>query len=89
MNSPNPRRWVEKVKYVIVERDGVDRDAQLEDIYAAPTPIIDQILSQSYTKRQELSATDDGNDSDDEDDLPTTSTAATPSSGGPPPVRTY
>lgn len=86
MNSPRARRWVEKVEYVVVERDGVAGDEPIEDIKATPTPTIDQILARLYTKRQDPGATDNGNDSDDEDDLPTTSTTATLSSGGPPPL---
>jgi hypothetical protein len=86
MIPPKPRRWDEKVEYVVVKRDGATGAGQQEGISATPTPIIDQILSQSYTKRQQPTATDDGDDSDDEDDFRTPSTTATPSSGGPPPV---
>ena len=84
MISPKPRRWNDKVDYVVVERDGVPEVGQQED--TIPTPTIDQILPRSYTKRQPT-ATDDADDSDDEDDFPMTSTTATPSSGGAPPVR--
>ncbi|KAJ8111396.1 hypothetical protein OPT61_g6000 [Boeremia exigua] len=82
MNSP--KRWVEKVEYVVVERDGVARNVQLGDI--RPTPTIEQILPRSYTKRQDRRAPDNGDDSDDDDDSSTTSTTATPSFGGPPPL---
>lgn len=86
MDSQKTRRWVEKVDYVVVERDGVAEEVQLQGINPTPTPTIDQIVPQSYTKRQEPSATDIGDDSDDEDDFPMTTTTATPSSGGPPPL---
>lgn len=87
MISPKPRGWNEKVEYVVVERGAVVGERQQEGMTATATPTIDQILSQSYTKRQQPTATDDGEESDDDDDLPTTSTTATPSSGGLPPVR--
>ena len=85
MNSPKPRRWNDKVKYVVVERDGATESAQLDGPDATPTPTIDQILSGSYTKRQQATATDDGDDSDDNDDFRTTTTA-TPSFITPPAV---
>lgn len=87
MNSPKLRRWNDKVEYVVVERHGVTRDSQQEGFNATPTPTIDQILSRSYTKRQQPTTTGDGDDSDDEDDFGTTTTTATPSFGTPPPVR--
>ncbi|KAF3053785.1 hypothetical protein E8E11_006504 [Didymella keratinophila] len=83
MNSPKPRRWNDKVEFVVVERDRVTGSGQLDGFNATPTPTIDQILSRSYTKRQQPTATDDGDDSDDDDDFGTTTTA-TPSFGTPP-----
>ena len=87
MVSPKHRRWNEKVGYVVVKRDGVAGDEQQEGVSATPTPTIDQILSRSYTRRQQPSATDGGDGSDDDDDFPTISATATPSPGEPPPVR--
>nr|GFD54873.1 hypothetical protein [Tanacetum cinerariifolium] len=66
--------------------DGATGDGQREGLAASPTPTIDQILSQAYTKRQQATTTDNENDSDD-DEFGTTTTAATPSLGIPPPVR--
>ena len=88
MISPKPRGWSEKVEYVIVERDGLAGNEQQGDFNATPTPTIDQILQNPYTRREESIATGGGgDDSDDEDDSQTTFTTATPSSGGLPPVR--
>lgn len=87
MNSQKNQRWSNKVDYVVVERDGSAGNLQQEGANATATPTIDQILSRSYTKRQQPTATDNEDDSDDEDDFPTASTTTTPSSGGPPPVR--
>jgi hypothetical protein len=92
MITPDSRRWREQVEYVVVERNGVSGDEQQDSIYgtSTPTPTIDQVLSQPYTKRQQPTPTDDGNDSDDDDDdfTRTSTTTGTPSSGFPPPVRT-
>lgn len=85
MKSSKPRRWNDKVEYVVVERDGATGSEQLDGFHVTPTPTIDQILSRSYTKRQQPTSTDDGDDSDDDDDLGTTTTA-TPSFGTPPAV---
>lgn len=88
MDSPQARRWIEKVEYVVVNRGGVAEEVQLPGSNTIPTPTVEQIVSRSYARRQEPSVTGIGDDSDDEDDFSTTATTATPSSGGPPPVRT-
>jgi hypothetical protein len=84
MISSKNRRRNEKVEYVVVERDDLSGDEQRNN--ATPTPTIDQILSRSYMRRGQPTATTSEDDSDNEDEYQTTSTTATPSSGGPPPV---
>ena len=80
----------DEVEYVVVKRDGLVGE---ENGYSAtpnpePTPTIDQILSGSYTKRQQLSERGDKDDdsSDDEEHHAKASTTATPTYRGPPPV---
>ncbi|KZM26572.1 uncharacterized protein EKO05_0005420 [Ascochyta rabiei] len=82
--SQSPRRN-EEVEYVVVKREGAIEDGQQKDINATPTPTIDQILPQSYT-REQATAVDYGGYGNEDNDIRTTFTTATPSSNFPPPL---
>jgi len=70
-----PASWrrgiYEKVRYVIVERDGTKEERQVDGIEGTlPTATVPRPSQRSYTRRQEPGPTDVDDDSDDEDDLP-------------------